>query len=369
MFRDLAFMAESAARLFESIPLGKLTLPNRLVMAPLTRARWGREGVLTDMAVEYYTQRAGVGLIIGEATHISPQGYGWVDAPGIYTDAQIAGWKKVTDAVHQKGGRMVCQLWHMGRISHPSLQPDNQLPVSSSAVAAPGEWHTYEGKQAFVTPRPLETDEISGVVAQYRQAAINAKSAGFDGVELLAAGNYLPAQFLNPGINQRTDRYGGSAENRIRFVIEVLEALVNVWGSEAVGVKISPGMALDFPPDPEPEETYGALIRAINPMGLMYLHVMEAVTMPGMDVHSTVDLAALRTAFDGPYLANGNYTRERAIEKLSAGLADAIVFGRLMIANPDLPERFRLNAELNEPDMASFYGGDEKGYTDYPCLQ
>ena len=357
--------------LTSSVRLGPYELANRIVMAPLTRNRAGVGNVPQAMNVEYYAQRASAGLIITEATQISPQGIGYPNTPGIHTTEQVNGWKKVTQAVHQRGGRIFLQLWHVGRISHPSLQPNGALPVAPSAIKPEGEAYTYEGLQPFVTPRALETEEISGVIEQYRYAAQHAIEAEFDGVEIHSANGYLLDQFLRDGTNHRTDAYGGSVTNRARLLLEVTEAVSEVWGADRVGVRISPVHAFNSMHDSQPQLTFGYVAKQLNQFGLAYLHVVESRYGDGAyPVHSVqpFDEQMLRDAFQGTYMGNAGYNRERALAALHSGEADLIAFGALFIANPDLPLRLALNASLNEPDVSTFYGGDEKGYTDYPFL-
>jgi len=357
--------------LFALMTLGPYTLRNRIVMAPLTRNRAGAGNVPQAMNVEYYTQRASAGLIITEATQISPQGIGYPNTPGIHTQEQIRGWKKVTDAVHKRRGRIFLQLWHVGRISHPSLQPNGGLPVAPSAIKPEGEAYTYQGLQPFVTPRALETEEIAGIIEQYRVAAQNALETGFDGVEIHSANGYLIDQFLRDGSNQRTDAYGGSVENRARLLLEVTEAVTNVWGADRVGVRISPVHTFNSMYDSQPHLTFGYVAKQLNRFGLAYLHVVESRYGDGaypVKSAQAFDDRLLRDAFQGTYMANAGYDRDRALAALRADDADLIAFGAMFIANPDLPLRLALNAPLNEPDISTFYGSGEKGYTDYPFL-
>jgi len=358
--------------LFAPMTLGPYTLLNRIVMAPLTRNRAGAGNVPQAMNVEYYAQRASAGLIITEATQVSPQGVGYPNTPGIHTPAQIQGWKKVTDAVHKRNGRIFLQLWHVGRISHPSLQLNGALPVAPSAIKPEGEAYTYQGLQPFVTPRALETGEIAGVIEQYRDAAQNALQAGFDGVEIHSANGYLLDQFLRNGTNHRTDAYGGSMENRARLLLEVTEAVANVWGADRVGVRISPVHTFNSMYDSQPHLTFGYVAKLLNRFGLAYLHVVESRYSDGaypVKSAQAFDDRMLRDAFQGTYMANAGYDRDRALTALRADDADLIAFGAMFIANPDLPLRLALNAPLNLPDVSTFYGGGEKGYTDYPFLE
>jgi N-ethylmaleimide reductase len=357
-------MAESA--LFTPFQLGPLLLPNRIVMAPMTRNRAGAGNVPTPLNAEYYEQRASAGLIVTEATQVSPEGVGYPGTPGIHTDAQVEGWRQVTDAVHRAGGRVFLQLWHVGRISHPSLQPGGALPVAPSAIAAAGQAFTHSGLQPFVVPRPLETREIAGVVAQFEAGARHALAAGFDGVEVHAANGYLIDQFLRDGTNRRTDRYGGSVENRARFLLEVTEAVAGVWDAARVGVRLSPWSDFNSMRDSDPAATFGYAARALAPFGLAYLHVVEPVG--GVPVGVAALAPELRGAFGGPLMVNGGYTRALAEAALARGDADLVSFGASYLANPDLPVRLVRNAPLNAPEPATFYGGDHRGYTDYPVL-
>ncbi len=364
------------SRLLENIlttpfRLGPYELPNRIVMAPLTRNRAGTGNVPQAMNVEYYAQRASAGLIITEATQISPQGIGYPNTPGIHTNEQVKGWKKVTNAVHQRHGRIFLQLWHVGRISHPSLQPHGALPVAPSAIRPNGEAFTNQGLQPFVTPRALEIGEIPDVIEQYWIAAQNALEAGFDGVEIHSANGYLLDQFLRDDTNHRTDAYGGSIANRARLLLEVTEAVTEVWGGDRVGVRISPVHTFNSMYDSHPHLTFGFVAKELNRFGLAYLHVVGSRYGDGEYPVNSVqpfDERMLRDAFKGTYIANAGYDRDRALAALQASEADLIAFGSLFIANPDLPLRLALNTALNVPDVSTFYGGSEKGYTDYPFL-
>ena len=349
------------ATLFSPIAVGAIPLANRIVMAPMTRNRAGQGNVPGDLNATYYAQRASAGLIVTEATQISPQGVGYPATPGIHSAEQVAGWKKVVDAVHARGGKIVLQLWHVGRISHPSLQPGGALPVAPSALRPAGDAFTYQGLIPFVTPRALEIEEIPGIVRDYAQATRNAREAGFDGVEIHAANGYLIDQFLRDGTNQRTDRYGGSIENRTRFLIEVTEAVVAAWSADRVGVRLSPTNPFNDMTDSAPQALFDYAADALRRFGLAYLHVVE-----GGD--GSFDFGALRRHFGGPYIANGGYTKASAEQAVAANRVDLVSFGTLYIANPDLPERFARNAELATPDRKTFYGGNDKGYTNYPAL-
>jgi N-ethylmaleimide reductase len=353
--------------LFTPIQLGPNTLPNRIVMAPMTRSRAGEGNVPSDLAVTYYEQRASAGLIISEGTQVSQQGQGYIGTPGIYSDGQVAGWRKVTAAVHAKGGRIFAQLWHVGRISHPSFQLGGGLPVAPSAVGAEGQTFTATGPQAFGTPRALELDEIPGVVEQFAHGARQALAAGFDGVEIHGANGYLIDQFLRDGANHRTDAYGGPVENRARFLLEVTAAVVKVWGADRVGVRLSPLGAFNTMSDSNPEATFGYAAAALDRFGLAYLH---AAMLPGVLDATSPDHAMarlLREKFHGPLIINGGFGRDTGNAVLAADLADLVSFGTLFLANPDLPERFAESAPLNEPRRDTFYTGGASGYIDYPA--
>lgn len=347
--------------LFTPVRVGCLTLPNRLVMAPMTRSRADDAGVPGDLEVSYYAQRASAGLIISEGAYPTPLGQGYVRTPGIANDTQVAAWKRVTDAVHARGGRIFMQLMHCGRISHPSLLPGGVQPVAPSAVKPAGQSWTSSGLQDFVTPRALALGEIRGIVEDYRQATRRALAAGFDGVELHAAAGYLPEQFLSSGSNRREDEYGGSVANRSRFVLEVLAAMAAEAASDRVGVKISPEMGFNDIVDAAPQETYTYLVDQLRDLKLAYLHV--ALFGASMDYH-----ALLRPRFEGAYLIGGGLDQTSAETLIAEDRADATVFGAAFIANPDLPERFRQGAPLNTPDKATFYTPGARGYTDYPAL-
>lgn len=359
-------MATSTSRLFTPVDLGALHLPNRVVMAPLTRCRAGAGNVPTDLMATYYAQRATGGLLIAEATQVVPEGQGYPNTPGIHSDEQVAGWRRVTDAVHKAGGRIVLQLWHVGRVSHPIYQPDGKLPVSASAIAAEGQLYGPDWKKInHVTPRALELGELPGIVAAYAKGAENAKRAGFDGVEVHGANGYLLDLFLRDCSNKRTDAYGGPVENRARLLIETIEAVIKVWGgSERVGVRISPHNPANSMSDSNPRALFGHVAERIAPLKLAYIHVIEPVaTPPGQQL-----LPLIKRLSRTPVIANNSYTAETAEAALASGAADAIAFGKLFLANPDLPRRLREGAPLNEWDMKTFYGGGEKGYTDYPAL-
>jgi N-ethylmaleimide reductase len=361
-------MKDGPASLFTPFWLGDLELPNRVVMAPLTRNRATHEtNAANDLMAEYYRQRAGAGLIISEASQISQQGQGYIWTPGIYTKEQIEGWRKTTDAVHAAGGRIFIQLWHVGRISHVSLQPEGRAPVSSSAIPAKARTMLEGGFVETSPPRALETAEIAGIVADFAKAARNAREAGFDGVEIHGANGYLIDQFLRDGVNKRSDAYGGSLENRVRFPLEVVEAVAREWGRSRVGVRIAPASPANDVADSDPQATFGYFVEKLSRANIGFLHVVEGATGGARD-NLPFDYRALRRSFSGAYIANNAYTREMAEEAIASGAADLVAFGRPFIANPDLVERFRRKAPLAEPDMATFYGGDARGYTDYPTL-
>jgi N-ethylmaleimide reductase len=358
----------TALDIFSPFRLGPLLLQNRVVMAPMTRNRAGPGNVPGAMNATYYAQRASAGLIVSEATQVSPQGVGYPGTPGIHSIEQVAGWKLVTEAVHAAGGRIFLQLWHVGRISHPSLQPDGALPVAPSAIAPAGQAMTGEGLKPFVTPRALETAEIAGIVEDYRRGARNAKAAGFDGVELHGANGYLIDQFLRDGANRRTDRYGGSAENRARFLSEVTEAIVGEWGAERVGVRLSPTNPFNDMADSNPAATFAAAVGALNRFGLAYLHIVEPIAGDPVAAGEMPDLRFFRTIWRGALMGNKGYDLSRANVAIRDGTADLVSFASLFLANPDLPERFRLGGPFNPPDRKTFYGGAAAGYTDYPPL-
>jgi N-ethylmaleimide reductase len=365
--------AISTTTLFSPLKLGDLTLRNRVIMAPMTRNRASADGfVQGPLNVTYYAQRAGAGLIVTEASQVSQQGMGYPLTPGIYSDAQVEGWRPVVEAVHAKGGRIFLQLWHVGRISHPAHQPGGTLPVSSSAIAPKGiSSFTPNGPQPIPTPRALELREIPGIIDDFRRGAINAKRAGFDGVEIHGANGYLLDQFLRDGVNQRTDEYGGSVENRARLGLEVAQAVIEVWGKDRVGYRMSPSSTFNDMRDSNPHATFGYIAQELSKLGIGYLHTIEPTEADykhGLAESDGVRASYLRERFDGVLMTNGGFTAERAQRYVEADHADAIAFGVPFLANPDLPERLRRGAPLNAPDPASFYGGTEKGYTDYPAL-
>jgi N-ethylmaleimide reductase len=349
------------SQLLTPVRIGRYIAPNRLVMAPMTRSRADGDGVPSDLTVTYYAQRASAGLIISEGVFPSAMGKGYVHTPGIETEAQVAAWKKVTEAVHARGGRIFMQVMHCGRVSHPSLL-GGATPVAPSAIKPEGQAWTPAGQVDFITPRELSLAEIAGVIDDYRQATRRAIDAGFDGVELHAASGYLPEQFLSSGSNQRQDLYGGSTEGRARFVLEVLAAMVGEAGADRVGIKISPEMNYNSITDAAPQQTYTYLVDQLRGLGLAYLHV--ALFGTKVDYH-----ALLRARFDGTYLIGGGLTQDSAEAALADGKADAMVFGSAFLANPDLPERFRVGASLNAPDCNTFFAPPTaQGYIDYPAL-
>ena len=357
-------------KLFTPLKVGDVDVASRVAMAPLTRNRALPDGdVPHALNAEYYAQRAGAGLIISEGTQISPTAKGYAWTPGIYSDAQVAGWKLVTDAVHAKGGKIFAQIWHVGRVSHTSLQPGGQAPVAPSAITA--ETRTYDGKGFVATsqPRALEISEIAGILDDYRKAAANAERAGFDGVEIHAANGYLIDQFLRDGSNTRDDAYGGSIENRARFLEEVVDAVTGVLGGGRVGIRLSPFANANGITDSNPQPLFEHVVERLNRFNLAYLHMVEGQTGGPRELKEGESIEALRKRFDGVYIANNNYTREMAIEAVESGKADMVAFGRPFIANPDLVERLAKDAPLNEVDRDTLYGGGEAGYTDYPFLK
>jgi len=352
--------------LFSAFKIGDITLSNRMVMAPLTRNRAATGNIPQSINVEYYRQRASAGLIITEASQISPEGVGYPSTPGIHSDEQVAGWRNVTDAVHNEGGRIFVQLWYCGRISHPSLLPNQQAPVAPSAIRPEGEAVTAEGMQAFVEPRALSTDEIPGIVAQYKQAATQAKAAGFDGIEIHAANGYLIDQFLRDGSNQRTDEYGGNIENRMRFLNEILDTVSEVWPAHRIGVRLTPENSFNSMSDSNPQQHFDYIVQQLATRGLAYLHILEGDMM---SQQRNVDYRKLRDSFGGAYMANNGYDKTRAQTAIAEGDCDLIAFGVLFLSNPDLVKRFKVDATLNTIDKSTFYGGNETGYTDYPFLE
>ena len=358
----------ASPHLLSPLQLGDLTLKNRLVLAPLTRARAGEERLPNALMAEYYRQRASAGLLISEATVVSPQGIGWPNTPGIYSDAQTEGWQQVTAAVHQEDTPMILQLWHCGRASHSYFQADHQPPVAPSAIAINGDGvHTPEGKLPHEVPRALETEEIPQIVEDYRRGAERAKAAGFDGVEVHGANGYLIDEFLQSKTNQRSDRYGGTLANRFRFLQEILEAVLTVWPAQRVGVRLSPNGVFNDMGSPDYRETFSYVAQQLDGYGLAYLHVMDGLAFGFHDLGEPMTLAEFRSQFTGPLMGNCGYTQETAEAAIAAGHADLIAFGRPYISTPDLAERFAQGWTLTEGDMATRYGGGAEGYTSYPA--
>jgi N-ethylmaleimide reductase len=357
--------------LFSPLKLGPITLANRMIMAPMTRNRAGAGNVPTDLMATYYAQRAGAGLIITEATQVSDTAQGYPSTPGLHTDAQIAGWKCVTDAVHARGGTIFAQIWHVGRISHPVYQPNGAQPVAPSAIAAKTNVITPAGYVPTPPPRALETGEIVNLVADFAAATLNARAAGFDGVEIHAANGYLIDQFLRDGTNVRTDRYGGAVENRARFLLEIVRAASAAWESGRVGVRLSPSGTFNDMRDSNPRYAFGHAAAELAKLNLAYLHVIEGNESDAKHYgqgYDPIPASYFKRLFNGVLIANGGFDADKSQQYLAAGWADAISFGAPFLANPDLPERFRRGAPLNAPDVSTMYGGTERGYTDYPTL-
>ncbi len=358
----------SQTKLFEPYKLGSVTLSNRTVMAPLTRNRALAGLVPNPLAIEYYGQRASAGLLISEATQISQQGQGYQDTPGIYSQEQVAGWRKVTDRVHERGGHIYLQLWHVGRISHTDLQPNNGAPVAPSAIRAKGKTFVGGTFADVSEPRALELSEIPGIIDDFKRGAANAIAAGFDGVEVHGANGYLLEQFAKDGANKRTDSYGGSIENRARLMLQVSQAVAAEVGAARTGIRISPVTPANDISDSNPQALYDHIVDQLSALKLVYIHVVEGATGGPRDI-APFDYKALRNRFKGTYIANNGYTLDLANKVLAADDADLIAFGKLFISNPDLVERLKRGAPLNDFDKATFYGGDAKGYTDYPTLE
>ncbi len=354
--------------LFTPVQLGPYELPNRIVMAPMTRNRASDTFVPSSISETYYAQRASAGLIITEASQVSPQGAGYPRTPGIYNEEQIEAWRRITEAIHCRGGRVFLQLWHAGRISHPSVLPNGILPISPSSKQAKGKIMTNSGMQDYVLPRAVDTAEIPELINQFRNGAMNAMKAGFDGVEVHAANGYLLDQFIRDNPNEREDDYGGSVENRVRLLMEVTAAVTDVWGSDRVGVRISPLVNVHSVFDSDPEATFGYLVAQLNSFRLAYLHAFESVIPSPHQTRPHFDTKKLRQAFRGTYIANGGYDANSANKALAGQRADLVSFASLFISNPDLPQRFKENAPLRSADIETFYQGDEKGYTDYPSM-
>ena len=346
--------------LFDPVRIGAWYLPNRIIMAPLTRARAGAERLPKALMAEYYTQRASAGLIISEATSVTPKGVGYADTPGIWSAEQVEGWKLVTRSVHKAGGRILLQLWHVGRISDPIFL-NGELPVAPSAIAAAGHVSLVRPLKPFVTPRALKLEEIPGVVAAYRKGAENAQLAGFDGVEIHGANGYLLDQFLQDKTNHRQDEYGGPVENRARLMLEVTEAVISAWGNNRVGMHLAPRGDSHDMGDSNPLATFGYVVRELGKRRIAFICVRESLGENRIGPQ-------LKTTFGGSYIANEKFTKATAEQVVASGEADAVAFGVPFLANPDLPERFRRNAALNTPDQSTFYGSEPKGYTDYPFM-
>ncbi len=357
----------SASKLFDPYKLGAVTLTNRAVMAPLTRNRALAGFVPNPLAIEYYGQRASAGLLVTEASQVSQQGQGYQDTPGIYSKEQVAGWRKVTDRVHERGGHIYIQLWHVGRISHTTLQENGGAPVGPSAVRANGKTFVGGTFADVSEPRALELSEIPGIIDSFKRASANALAAGFDGVEIHGANGYLLDQFAKDGANKRTDAYGGSIENRARLMLEVSKAVASEAGAERTGIRISPVTPANDVSDSNPQPLFDHIVDQLNALKLIYIHVIEGATGGPRDI-APFDYDSLRKRFNGAYIANNGYDFKLATEVLDRNKADLIAFGKPFISNPDLVERLKLGAPLNDFDKATFYGGGAKGYTDYPAL-
>jgi len=354
--------------LFTPIEIGNYHLKNRIFMAPMTRCRSVRDNVANEMMAQYYAQRASAGLIISEGSQISPIGIGYRCTPGIHTKEQVQGWRKVTEAVHEKGGRIFLQLWHVGRVSHPDYH-NGDLPVAPSAIRPAGEIYTYEGKKAFVTPRALLPEEIEAIVGEYVTGAQNAIEAGFDGIEIHGANGYLIDQFLRDATNIREDRYGGSVEKRARFLFEIVEGITAAIGPERTGLRLSPSGTAHDMTDSDPAKHFSYICERLSGYDLAYLHIIDALESDIRAGANVVELGVLREAYRGVLVVNGAYDKERGNRAIRNKEADAVSFGRLFLANPDLPERFRRDAVLNAPDPETFYTQDAKGYLDYPAME
>ena len=361
-------LTASSADLYTEYSLGPLRLPNRFVMAPMTRNRAGTGNVPTATMARYYQQRASAGLVVTEGTQVALEGVGYPNTPGIHTMEQVAGWRRVTDAVHGAGGRIFLQLWHVGRISHRLFQPGGGLPVAPSAITPAGQVYTVEGMMPFETPRALTSDEIPGIVEQFRIGAANALDAGFDGVEIHGANGYLLDQFLRDGTNRRTDAFGGSVQNRARFLLDIVRSVIGIWGPDRVGVRLSPSGTYNDMTDSDPLRTFGYLIGRLDELGIVYVHLVEASEDDIRLGGPIVPTERLRGLFRRTLIVNGGYDRHRADTAIGSGVADLVSFGKAFLANPDLLQRLKIGASLNVPDPDTFYGGGEKGYVDYPVL-
>ena len=354
--------------LFSPIKLGPYSLSNRIVLAPMTRCRARAGNVPSELAPIYYGQRASAGLLITEATQVSPRGVGYPNTPGIHSAEQVAGWAPVVEAVHRAGSRIFLQLWHVGRVSHPLFQPNGDLPVAPSVIAPKGEVRTPEGMKPYVAPRALDASEIPGLVEDYRLGAKNALAAGFDGVEVHGANGYLIDQFLQDGTNKRDDAYGGSVENRARFLLEVAQAVVDVWGPDRVGVRLSPSGTFNDMHDSDPEKIFTYAVSALDALEIVYVHVREGTEDDVRQGGKIIPTSLFRTHFQGAIIVNSGYNRARADAVIGGGEAEMVAFASAFIANPDLPRRLQIGAELSESEPATIYGGGAKGYTDYPAL-
>jgi N-ethylmaleimide reductase len=353
--------------LFTNYKLGNIKLSNRMVMAPMTRCRAVEGNIPNPLTITYYVQRAQAGLIITEGSQVSPQGVGYVRTPGIYSPEQVAGWRKVTNAVHQSGSKIFLQLWHVGRVSHSELLR-GELPVAPSALPVEGEIHTSLGKKKIEIPRALELEEIPGIINQFRKGAENARAAGFDGVEIHGANGYLLDQFLRDGSNHRTDQYGGPLQNRARLPLEVTKVVIDAFGADRVGYRISPHFQRYSMSDSNSHETFCYFAEELNKLRLGYIHMIEQVGGPMLVAIEARFAPAIREIFKGALILNGGYDVKKGNAAIEKSEADLISYGSLFLANPDLPERFKRNAPLNRPDLATFYAGEERGYTDYPTL-
>lgn len=359
-------------RLLSPFKLGACELRNRMLLAPLTRCRAGVGCVPQEMNALYYAQRATAGLIITEATQVSPFGIGYPNTPGIHKPEQVEGWKRATEAVHAKGGQIFLQLWHAGRASHPSLQPNREIPVAPSVIKPEGMAATPQGEKPYVTPRALDIQEIPEIIEQFRQGAKNALEAGFDGVEIHSANGYLLDEFLQDNSNQRTDKYGGTVENRARLLLEVTQAVKSIWGANRVGVRLSPGSSFNDMHDSNPAATFDYVANALNQSALAYLHIIEPRIKGNITIEDDatgLGVRHFRSIYKGTLVTAGGYTKETGEAILEEGYADLVAYGRLFLANPDLPTRFATNALLNNYDRSTFYSGGEKGYIDYPSLE
>lgn len=362
-------MSEANASLFDSYRLGDVTLTNRIVMAPLTRNRAIAGNVPGPLAPQYYGQRASAGLIVSEGTPVSVEGHGYQDTPGIYTDAQVEGWKPVTEAVHAKGGHIFVQLWHVGRVSHSSLQPSSGAPLAPSAIRAETKTFVNNDFADVSMPRALETDEIAMIVEQFRRAAANAVKAGFDGIELHGANGYLIDQFLRDGANKRTDRYGGSIENRARFLLEIVDAVSAEIGAKKTGLRLSPVSPANGLSDSNPQPLFNHVMEELNKRQPVYVHVVEGATGGPRDINPTFSFEELRKRFSGTWMVNNGYTLDLAQKVIAEGKADLVAFGHHYVSNPDLVERLKRGLPLVEPERATLYGGGAEGYVDYPTLE